>query len=49
MRVHFRLLQTYEAQNLGIARAFSIEVDRQLLNAEAALNALRGQRQAAIR
>jgi PAS domain S-box-containing protein len=32
--------QTREAQSLGIARAFSSEVDRQLLNAEAALNAL---------
>src|SRR5215831_7203173 len=32
--------QTDEAQSLGIARAFSSEVDRQLLNAEAALNAL---------
>jgi PAS domain S-box-containing protein len=32
--------QTREAQSLGIARAFSSEVDRQLLQAEAALHAL---------
>jgi len=32
--------ETRETQNLGIARAFSSEVDRQLLSAEAALRAL---------
>src|SRR5712691_4318629 len=32
--------ETRETQNLGIARAFSSEVDRQLLSAEAALHAL---------
>jgi hypothetical protein len=32
--------QTRETQNLGIVRAFSSEVDRQLLSAEAALQAL---------